>query len=268
MIGAAAFVATIGAHATTKKHTKQACVAAYKEGQVHRKNGELLLARDDFAICADQTCPQVLRRDCAPWLAKVQASIPTIVVNVSSGSGKSISDFRMLLDGKAVEKAGAGGEIEMDPGAHVVRVDAPGHQPVERSVKVRSGEKKTVVDIELEPVVAAVAPVVVKSRPIPASAIAFTVVGLAGVGAFAGFGLHGNELKRDLESCKPACAPARVDEVKRDYIIADAALGVGVVFLGLATWSFLTRPEVPKQTATWRVHVAPGQTLVTLSGSF
>lgn len=100
------------------------------------------------------------------------------------------------------------------------------------------------------------------------SAVAFAVVSLVGFGAFAGFGLYGNSQKRSLETCKPACDPLRVDEVKRDYIIADVGLGVGVVFLGLATWSFVTRPEVPRQTVAWRVNIAPGQTTVTLSGAF
>ena len=261
---AAIFVVAKSAEAEPKKDKKAACVDAYKQGQVHRKNGELSLARDDFAVCADSVCPSVLRKDCTPWLVSVQQAIPSIIVNVASATGKPLSSTRILIDGKTPEKMGADGDIEVDPGAHVVRVEALGHQPLEKSFKVRSGEKKIAIDMKLALEVARES----VSRPIPGSTIVFGVIGLAGIGAFAGFGLHGNELKKGLDACKPGCVPVRVDEVKRDYIIADAALGVGLVFLGLATWSFFTRPEVHRQTAVWTVHVAPGQAMLRLGGRF
>ncbi len=153
----------------------------------------------------------------------------------------------------------------MDPGAHVVRVEASGHEPVDRSVKVRNGEKKTKVEIKLALTKAAVTEV---SRPIPGSFFAFSAVSLVGFGVFAGFGLHGNALRQDLESCKPACSPDRVEPVKRDYIIADAGLGLGVIFLGLATWSLVTRPERPRQTVSWQLNIVPGQTTLLWRGTF
>ncbi|HMY20228.1 MAG TPA: hypothetical protein PKA58_28065 [Polyangium sp.] len=264
-LGTAIFTANASSFAQPKSETKAACVTAYKEGQVHRKNGEQLSARDDFKVCAQNVCPVVLRKDCGPWLQKVEESIPSIVVNPSSATGKPLSDSRILVDGKAVEPKSPDGTIEMDPGAHVVRVEATGHNAVDRSIKLRTGEKKTILEIKLAPTKAVPK---TGSRPIPGSFFAFSAVSLVGFGAFAGFGLHGNALRQDLESCKPACSPDRVDPVKRDYILADVGLGVGVIFLGLATWSFLTRPEVPRQTVSWRLNIAPGQSMLTLGGAF
>lgn len=263
--GAAILTATAASFAQPKSDTKAACVAAYKEGQVHRKNGELLSARDDFKVCAQKVCPAVLRKDCGPWLQKVEESIPSVVVRSSSATGKPMSDSRILVDGKVIEQKAPDGTIEMDPGAHVVRVEATGHDAVDRSIKLRIGEKKTPLEIKLEPTRAVSQAV---SRPIPGSFFAFGAVSLVGFGAFAGFGLYGNALRKDLESCKPACSPDRVDPVKRDYILADVGLGVGVIFMGLATWSFLTRPEVPRQTVSWHLNIAPGQSMLTLGGAF
>jgi len=165
-LGTAIFTANASSFAQPKSETKAACVTAYKEGQVHRKNGELLSARDDFKVCAQNVCPVVLRKDCGPWLQKVEESIPSIVVNPSSATGKPLSDSRILVDGKAVEPKSPDGTIEMDPGAHVVRVEATGHNAVDRSIKLRTGEKKTILEIKLEPTKAAPK---TGSRPIPGS---------------------------------------------------------------------------------------------------
>lgn len=263
---AALFFATgTNALAQKKPDVKAQCVNAYKDGQVHRKNGELLLARDEFKVCAENVCPTVLRKDCGPWLKKVEESIPSIVVSTSSAASKPLTNVQISIDGKITELLGKEGDIEIDPGPHIIRVEAAAHQAIERSIKVRPGEKKTQVELELVPVKPTESQMY---RPIPGSAIAFGIVGLAGVASFAGFGLHGNALKSDLEVCKPGCAPMRVDAVKRDYLIADVGLGIGVVFLGLTTWAFLTRPEVPRPSVGWHVNVLPGQTTLVVRGSF
>lgn len=282
--------------------SKAACVDAYKQGQVRRKDGELRAARGDFQTCSSAACPAVLRRDCAPWKEQVEAAIPSIVVAIKNADGQAIEKPRIFVDGESAEalmekakaqKASSKGakkpsvekgevlglnEIELDPGAHVLRVEADEHEPVEQSVKLRSGEKRTRVEIVLrgagekkQGAQASEAPndsEAKRARPLPASAIAFGVIGLAGIGAFTGFGLHGRSLKSDLEACKPACDPARVDVVKRDFIIADASLAVGIVFLGLATYSFVTRPEVPAAAQALNLQAGPGGAMLSWRGLF
>lgn len=237
--------------------SKAQCVAAYKEGQVRRKDGELLAARSSFQVCAATSCPPVLRRDCAPWLDQVSAAIPTLAVRVTATDAKSLTAVKLFVDGQSVAAPPPGGVLELDPGAHLLRAEADGHEPSEQAVKVRAGEKNVAILLALTPtmLLKSEAPPI---RPIPAGAIAFTAIGLAGVGAFATFGLLGDAARSELEACKPACAPSRVDEVKRDYVIADVSLGVGVLFLGLATYSFLTRPEVPSAALVPTVRIQAG----------
>lgn len=226
--------------------TKAECVAAYKDGQLHRKNGELIEARASLRICSATACPDVLRRDCVPWLAQVSSSIPSLLVSVSGSDGRAIVAPNISLDAQAVTPS-SDGSIETDPGAHLLHVEADGYQATAQAVKLRAGDRGTKILITLAPIPK---PVVPSSRPLPIAAIAFTAVGLAGVASFATFGLIGDAAKSGLEACKPACAPSRVDEVKRDYVIADVSLGVGAIFLGLATYSFLTRSDAPRGSSS------------------
>jgi hypothetical protein len=265
--GASALLLGLAFSTPALAQSKEACVAAYKGGQIHRKNGELLAARDDFEVCAQDACSAVLRKDCKPWLAQVEQAIPTIIVEAKDEASLAIAAPKVFFDGEPAKHHTPDGAFELDPGAHVVRVEAPGREPVERSVKLRAGEKSTSFAVTLAPA-RPVAPPPGASRPIPGSTIAFGILGVAGLGAFAGFGLHGSALKSDLEACKPACAPARVDVVKRDYIIADVSLGLGVVFLGLATYTFVTRPAAAPKTTTLHVDWAPGTAKLGVSGSF
>jgi hypothetical protein len=68
------------------------------------------------------------------------------------------------------------------------------------------------------------------------SAAALAVVG--GLG-FVGFGLEARSAERALSECAPYCSGARIAEVKRSYLLANASLGSGVLALGGgAIWWF------------------------------
>jgi hypothetical protein len=236
------------AHAQTKAE----CVAAYKEGQIHRKNGELLAARSSFQVCAATKCSAVLRRDCEPWLAQVTNEIPTLMVKPRGTDGKPVAEPRMFVDRHLPTSRADNGALELDPGAHLLRVEADGYMPAEQAVSVHAGEKNLNFELPLVPLKPEPppppppppAPPAPPTRPIPTLTLVFGAAGAASLGAFAGFGLVGASAKQDLEACKPACAPDQVDSVKRDYIVADVALGVGAAFIGLAVYTFLARPTV------------------------
>lgn len=241
--------------------TKAECAGAYKQGQVQRRDGELRAAAKSFAVCADPACPAALRKDCEPWRKQAEASIPSVVVQVSG------TKATVRLDGEAIEP---GVSIALDPGVHVVRAEAEGFEPAEATVKIRAGERDVPVPLTLKPKPkTAVAPAVAApTRPLNGTTIAFGALGLASIGAFTYFGLHGDAAKKDLESCKPACDPARVDDVKRDYVIANVSLGLGVVMLGIATYTFVTRPSVQETAPQVGVAVLPGFASVSWSGRF
>lgn len=242
--------------------TKAQCAEAYKKGQIQRRDGELKAAAQSFAACAEAACPAALRKDCGPWQKQVEASMPSIVVRVKGADQPTVR-----VDN---EPATAGSAVQLDPGTHVVRAEADGFEPAEQTVKVRAGEHDVAVELVLvrKPPPAPPAPVAPPARPIGGSTIAFAALGVVSLGAFGYFGYRGNGGKSDLEACRPACDPARVDDVRRDYLIANVSAGVGVLFLGIATYTFLTRPTATPPEPTVGFTALPGGGALTLDGRF
>ncbi len=63
----------------------------------------------------------------------------------------------------------------------------------------------------------------------------FGGIGAAAVGSFAIFAVQGRAAESALAtSCAPFCTHADSTPIERDYLLADASLGVAIVSLGAA----------------------------------
>lgn len=194
----------------------------------------------------------MLRRDCTKWLAEVDAALPSVVVVAREGATE-VTDVQVIVDGAILAESLDGTALTLDPGRHVFRFERDGEAPVERTLLVREGEKNRRIEVELD------------SRPEPkeAAPVRWPVYGLAalgavGIGSFAFFGLRSHSRKEDLESCKGHCPEDDVDEVRRDQIVADVSLGVGLLALGAAAYlHFGTDPESKPGESSWQLGVTP-----------
>jgi hypothetical protein len=256
----------LGAAPSRAAPTKAACAEAYQKGQEQRRDGELRAAASSFALCSDPACPSALRADCEPWRVQAEQSIPSLAIKVVGAAAT------VRLDGEPVV---SGASIQVDPGAHVVRAEADGFETAELTLKVRAGERDVpvVLTLRAKPKGSPASPSASSSssssaRPFPSSSLVFGVAGVAALGAFGFFGLRGDARKADLAACKPACDPARGDDVKRDYLFADASLGVGVLMLGLATYSFVTRPTASEARPPVALAVTTTGFALSLGGRF
>lgn len=240
---------------------KQTCLAEYEETQKLKKSGKLLDAKKHSLVCAQDGCPTVVRDDCTQWSVELEKTIPTIVLVVTDADGRDVTDAVAYLDGKKITSHVEGKAIALDPGAHKLRVEREGYDTIEQNVVAHEGDKNRNVTVKFPnkagaeaatpPPVTTPVDTAPRTRPVPTAAWVFTGLGIAGVGGFVAFGLMGSSKKSDLDSsaCKPSCAQDDVDAVKRDFLVADIALGVGVISLGVATVLFLTRGEEPKASA-------------------
>lgn len=238
VVAVAACVAVVAAPALAQ--TKRACANAYTEAQVLRAKQKLREAKTQLAICAEETCPQPLRRDCVPWLAEIDKALPSIVVRAKDAGGAAIEAARIAVDG---EPMSAGAPARVDPGDHVVTVEANGFSSETQHLTLAAGETRT-MDVALT---AERAPIAEPEHPkavVPVAPFVAAGIGLIGMGLFAGFGIAGNGIRSDLDAqaCKPSCPGARVDAVKTDYVVADVALGVGLVALAVAVVLFVVSP--------------------------
>ncbi|MBI2396131.1 MAG: hypothetical protein HYV09_41595 [Deltaproteobacteria bacterium] len=248
---------------------KQACLAAYEQTQKLRKSGKLLEARKQSLICAQSECPTVVRDDCTSWSVDLEKATPTIVLVVTDAEGKDVTDAKAFVDGDEVASHLDGSSIALNPGTHKLRVERAGAESIERDVVAHEGDKNRKITVKFpgkeastsEPAspaskpppadgTPAPAPTTV-ARPVPAAAWVLGGVGVLGLVGFATFGSMGSSKKSDLDArgCKPDCPQADVDAAKRDFLVADVLLGVGVVSLGVATVLVLTRGREDKSPA-------------------
>jgi hypothetical protein len=223
-LGPAVVLAVALAPASAAAESKQECAASYVAGQVARKEGRLRDARAKFAVCASAACPAALQRDCKPWSGQLDGEIPTLAVTVVDATGGELSTAAVTIDDTALPAAGA---VALDPGDHVVRVEASKLKPSEQRVTLAVGERRQ-LRVRLgaaEPVAAAP-----DRRATPIAPIVLGAIGAVGLGVFAGLGATGNAKRSDLDAlgCKPHCQPSDVSAAKSLYLGADIALGVGL----------------------------------------
>lgn len=221
-----------------------ACVKASDEGQKQRDEGKLLDAKERFIECSQQSCPAVVRKECAQWLTQLNARIPKIVPVLKDETGADVLKATLLIDGKEVAAELDGNAIPLDPGQHTFRFEVAGKAPVEVKAVVRDGEQRRTIEASLAP---APPPKTTEPPPVEVKASAPVLgyvlagVGVVGLGSFGYFAYAGTSQKSDLEkTCAPNCLQSDVDSVKQKLLIADVSLAVGLVALGVGAYLILT----------------------------
>jgi hypothetical protein len=229
------------------------CVAAFDRAQTLRAQGQLRAARASFVVCASDSCPAPLRKDCAQGLAAIDTDLPTVVLGARDSAGHDIAPTAVYVDDERVPAAD-GRAIAYDPGPHVIRFEHPPDAPVTEHVILRVGEhNREILATFQAPPAAVPAPTAPSSPPPEAPSppptekhstrptgwiLALTGVGALGIGSFAYFAATGYSAKQQIEAsgCAPACSDNDVNRVRSRYIAADASLGVAIVALGIAAY--------------------------------
>jgi hypothetical protein len=229
------------------------CLTSPVEGQKLRKVDQLLSARDRFTVCARNTCPSEIVRDCVQWLGEVDAAIPSVVLAARDASGRDLLDVHISIDGNPSVNANQRA-IELDPGIRRFVFQKEGSPDVSLQVLLREGEKnrEVVATFAAPPappestrLLPSPRPAPVLERQMPVAAWVLGGVGVAALGsfgAFAGIGLS----ERQNDHCDSGCSSSQKADVETKYQVADVSLGVAVVALGIATWVYFAHPKVAR----------------------
>jgi hypothetical protein len=257
------------------------CADVYKNAQVQRKSGALRRARESLLVCVSDKCPSILQPDCTRWLTEVEAALPSVALAAKGTDGKDITAVRVTVDGQLFSETLDGKSISIDPGAHVFVFEHGAEPPIEQTIMVREGEKARVISVSwAKPTTPEPSTTTPKSTGgAPAGAWVFGGVGLASLATFGALGIHGMSRRSSLrDECFGQCKQSQVDSIKSELMIADVALGVGIVSLGVSAALFLTgggsseknAEATSTQASTLRFSAAPQRNggSVGLTGSF
>lgn len=144
-IATAAVVASTAAEAGATD--VQACLASSEKGQRARANGKLREARESFLVCGNETCPAIVRRDCAQWTSELTTALPTVVFGAKDKAGRDLFDVNVSVDGETIATKLDGKAVYVDPGRHTFKLETAGAPPVSETVLVKEGEKSRVVNV-------------------------------------------------------------------------------------------------------------------------
>lgn len=236
---------------------KDQCADAYEATQRSSASGKLLEARTNAVYCAQSACPALLRSDCSAWADELAARIPSLIIEARSVAGERLSAVRLRLDESAPE-ALDGRSRELDPGRHVLSFSGPELRSKRVELVMVEGSRAEHFVVTLEPSagVAAARAAPSPARPsLPTVSYVLAGAGVVALSGFAYFGLSGNAKKSELEACRPGCDSSLRGPLRRDYVLADVSLGVGLVALGVSAWLAIASQSNAPAKAAFDVNV-------------
>jgi hypothetical protein len=136
-----------GAAAEAGAADVQACLASSEKGQRARASGKLREARESFLVCGNESCPAIVRRDCAQWTSELTTALPTVVFGAKDKGGRDLFDVTVSVDGETIVSKLDGKAVFVDPGRHTVKLETAGAPPVTEVILVKEGEKSRVVNV-------------------------------------------------------------------------------------------------------------------------
>ncbi|HEY4158603.1 MAG TPA: hypothetical protein VGM29_10920 [Polyangiaceae bacterium] len=228
----------------------QGCVSAHEKARLSSLQEDWAAMREAVSACTSETCPLAIRSDCATWRDDLERVLPTLLVVVERGA--TGSPVTLELDGQAIELAEPSAPMQTLPGKHRLRFLSPPFAPIEQELSLAKGEKDHVVRVRFGALQGAAAPSTApaavstrSSRPVPWSTIALSGGALA---AFAtSTALLVSALSKRAEaraSCAPVCDTSVRSGIQSRLLLSDLSGGAGLVFAGLAVYTYLERPIV------------------------
>jgi hypothetical protein len=193
-------------------------------------------------VCARSECPDLVRNDCAEWIAQVDSAIPSVVVAVRTPGGELVSDVRVTVDGRVERERLDGTPFDVDPGPHVFRFESSDGRFAEESRVIVQGDKGRMLNVTLSTLLLPPDPPPVVNAPttrstVPLGSFVLGGVGVVGLSSFGYFAWTGYQAEKQLRvACSPRCTPDEVSNAQTRYIVADVSLAAGVLSLGAALW--------------------------------
>ncbi len=253
---AMAIALAAGPAAAAPRDEVHACVTASERGQRLREKLQFKEAREEFVACSRDVCPAVVRSECVKWTNDIVDRMPSIIIRAKDEAGNDVTDVRMFVDDQLAQDRLDGRRLDIDPGPHTLRFERAGNAPREMKVLVREAERNRFVDIVLgeapkpKPDRNERPPAPEDGKPFPIAAALLGGVAVLGGVTFAILASSGNSDVSHLRStCAPKCSSSDVSSAKTKIILANVALGVGILALAGAGYYLFVAPSGASSSA-------------------
>lgn len=223
--------------------SKQQCLAAHEEAIALKTDKKPHAAHEKLVLCAKVECPNIVKKECTEQLDVVAAAAPTVVLEALDDKGGSDTAVKVTLDGSPAADKLTGAALDVEPGEHVFVFERADGKKIETQVLVGEGEKNRKITADFQTLLPKKpdGPIAPPPPPKKVPILAYVAGGVAlvGFGSFAAFSIMGRGKESDLANggsvgCEPNCTNAQISPIKRDYIIGDVSLGVGIFALAAA----------------------------------
>ena len=268
--------------------TKDQCVDADTQGQNLRRDGKLLSAREALRLCADETCPQMVREDCTTRLDELTSAIPSLIFAAKDGAGHDLSAVSVSIDGQPLIDHLDGSAIQVDPGEHTFSFAVPALPTTTLKLVIREGERGRHEAILIGPTVQEQAPPRPERRLDDAGGtkdlqggadsgaregspgstqrvVAWAAVGLGAAGVVVGsvFGLESKSKHDGAKACGATCPDVASHNANEEALkfgnVSTVAFIVGAVGVASGVTLWLTaKPSEASSSAGPRVGVGLG----------
>jgi hypothetical protein len=242
LVAFAFFILPATAAAAPPSSETKECIAAFDQGQRSKTEHHLKKAQQELLACTKETCPSVLRADCAEVLRNVQSALPSVVL-AADDAGKDVTDVKVTNGAETLATTLDAKAIELDPGTYDFTFEHGDGKPVTVHFVLREGEQNRIVKASFHPKKPEPPPM--KTVTPPRSAAGYVVPGaLAALGVagfvFAGVSKLAFASQRDElgNTCAPNCTAAERDDLSGKLVRANIGLGVGIggIVLAAAAW--------------------------------
>jgi hypothetical protein len=245
---------------------KQACIDAYDSAQVQGEMERLLAAKESLRYCASDACPDKMRQQCAAELSALQARVPSFVLTGPAAQDPSV---QVWLDGAPVQLR-PGEPLEVDPGMHKLRVQAPGRAAVELRLELAAGQQRQQLRLPAPETAPSAPPVAAGPSRVRHPALVYGLAGMAvlAAGSFGYFGLTGRkEYLRLKDTCAPNCTESQSGAAHTNLVLADISLAVSAASVAAALLVYgFDRTPVPQPFVG--VGLVPGGAAASMRGAF
>ncbi|MGA2451542.1 MAG: hypothetical protein ABTD50_23035 [Polyangiaceae bacterium] len=269
-------------HAAAANPSTGDCLKANNSAVELRNDNKLQAARAQLLVCAAESCPADVRKECLRRIDEINAQIPTIIFEAKDGSGKDLGAVTVTMDGQPFADKLDGTALPVDPGEHNFTFEAQGQPTLKQQFVIREARKERRESITLgeapsspprEKRVEALPP---PPPPPPDTglgtqrvlAVVAGGLGLAGVGVGSVFGLQAMSKRNEAQSacstnvCADQSGSDKWSDALKTARISDIAFVVGGAGLlgGVLLW--VTAPSRSGEAPSAQVGLGLGSVQV------